>query len=113
MVLRMVFQETLIGFLISWAVSTIIIFAAAKLLGEREGIATAVLAALIGAVIFWLATYLLGYGLLASLIAGFFWLLALGSLYNMGWLKALLVAIVIWVFSIIVSWVLPTLSGPL
>ena len=108
----MALQETLIGFVISWVVSAIIIFVAAKLLGEREGFGTAVVAALVGALIYWLASYLLGFGLLASLIAGIFWLIALGSLYNMGWLKALLVALVVWVFSILVGWVLPTLTGP-
>lgn len=109
----MAFQETLIVFLISLVISAIIIYVAAKLFGEREGFGTAILAALIGAAIFWLASYLLGVGILASLIAGIAWLIALGSLYNMGWLKAFIIAVVIWIFSAIVSWVLPTMTGPI
>ena len=104
---------TIIGFLISLAVSAAIIYGAARLFHEREGFGTAVVAALIGAVIFWLASYLLGAGILASLIGGIAWLIALGSLYNMGWLKAFVVAVVIWIVSSIVSWILPTLTGPI
>ena len=104
---------TIIGFLISLAVSSLIIYAAAKFFGEREGFGTAIVAALIGAAIFWLASYLLGGGLLASIIGGIAWLIALGSLYNMGWLKAFVVAVVIWIISAIVGWILPTLTGPI
>jgi uncharacterized membrane protein (GlpM family) len=55
----------------------------------------------------------LGQGLLAGLIGGFVWLLALGSLYNMGWLKALVVAVVVWIIAAIVGFILPTVIGPL
>ncbi|MFO8015682.1 MAG: hypothetical protein R6U32_01115, partial [Candidatus Woesearchaeota archaeon] len=94
-------------------ISAIIIYLAAKLLGEKEGFGTAVMAALIGAVIFGLASYLLGIGWIASLVGGIAWLIALGSLYRMGWLKSLAVAVVVWVFSALVSLVLPTIAGPL
>ncbi|MGM5488656.1 MAG: hypothetical protein ACQESG_06925 [Nanobdellota archaeon] len=109
----MAILEVLIGFLISLVVSAIIIYLATKLFGEDEGFSTAVLASLIGAVIFGLASYLLGVGLIASLIGGVAWLIALGSLYNMGWLKSLAVAAVIWIISAIVSLVMPTVGGPL
>lgn len=104
---------TIIGFFISLAISAIIIFFAAKLLGEKEGFGTAILAALIGAVIFWLATYFLGTGWIASIIGGIAWLIALSSLYKMGLLKSFIVAVVIWIFSAIISWILPTITGPL
>ena len=84
-----------------------------KLLGEKEGIGTALLAALAGAIIYALAYYFLGQGLLAALIGGFVWLLALGSLYRMGWLKALVVAVVVWIVAAIVGFILPTVVGPL
>lgn len=105
--------ETIIGFLISLVISAIIIYVATKLFGETEGFGTAILTALIGAVIFSLASYLLGAGLLAALIGGLAWLIALGSMYNMGWLKSFVVAVIIWIFAAIVSWILPTVSGPL
>ncbi|MFO8015608.1 MAG: hypothetical protein R6U32_00740, partial [Candidatus Woesearchaeota archaeon] len=80
--INMALWGTLIGFLISLVISAIIIYLAAKLLGEKEGFGTAVMAALIGAVIFGLASYLLGIGWIASLVGGIAWLIALGSLYR-------------------------------
>ena len=53
-----------------------------------------------------------GQGLIAAVIGGIFWLLALQHLYSIGWIKSLLIAIVIWVVTSIVGWFLPTLIGP-
>jgi hypothetical protein len=100
-------------FLIGLIISTIIIFVVTKLLGEREGLETALPAALVGAIIYALAYFFLGHGLFAALIAGFVWLLALGGLYNMSWLKALGVALIVWIVAILVGLFLPTVVGPL
>ena len=100
-------------FLIGWIVSTIIIYVVTKLFGEKEGVGTALLAALVGAIIYALAYFFLGEGLLAALIAGFVWWLALGSLYSMGWWKALGVAIIVWIVAFLVGFILPTVIGPL
>lgn len=105
--------DTAVFFLIGLIISTIVIYVITKISGETEGFGTAFLAALIGSVIYALAYFLLGQGLLAGLIGGFFWLLALGSLYKMGWFKALGVAIVVWIVAIIVGFFLPTAIGPL
>ncbi|MDW5563425.1 MAG: hypothetical protein SA339_09385 [Methanomassiliicoccus sp.] len=105
--------STAIGFLIALVISTIIIYLVAKLTGEKEGIGTAVLAALIGTVIYTITYWLLGNGLLAAVLGGIVWLLALKGLYGIGWLKALLVAILIWIITAIVGIFLPTLTGPL
>lgn len=109
----MAFAELLLGFLISLIISAIVIYLATKMLGEKEGFGTAILAALIGAVIFALASYLLGVGWLAALIGGLAWLITLSSLYSIGWLKSLAIAVVIWILATIVSLVLPTIAGPL
>ena len=109
----MAFLGTLLGFLISLVISAIIIYFAAKMLGEKEGFGTAIFAAFIGAIIFALVSYFLGVGWIASVIGGIAWLIALGMLYKMGWLKSFVVAVVIWIFAAIVSWVLPTIAGPL
>jgi hypothetical protein len=106
-------MQAVIFFLIGLIVSTIIIYVITKLFGEKEGIGTAILAALVGAIIYALAYYFLGTGLLAALIAGFVWLLALAGLYSMGWWRALGVAIVVWVVAFIVGFFLPTVIGPL
>lgn len=104
--------SALLGFFISLIISAIIIYLATKLMGEEEEFGTAVLTAFIGAIIFALVSYFLGVGLVASLVGGLAWLLALGSLYKMGWLKSFAVSIIIWIFAAIVSWFLPTLAGP-
>jgi len=104
---------TAVFFIVGLIVSAIIIYVVTKLFGEREGIGTALLAALAGAIIYALAYYFLGHGLLAALIGGFVWLLALGSLYKIGWLKALVVAVIVWIVAAIVGFLLPTVVGPL
>ncbi len=109
----MTFLGILLGFLVSLVISSIIIYIATKLVGETEGFGTAVLAALAGAIIFSLVSYFIGIGWVAALIGGIAWLLALGSLYTIGWLKALGIAIIVWVFATLVSIVLPTIAGPL
>jgi hypothetical protein len=107
------FIDAAVIFVIALVISAIIIFVITKIFGEKEGIGTAFLAALIGTIIYTIAYYLLGTGLLAAVIGGIVWLLALKGLYDIGWLKALIIAIVIWVAAAIVGIFVPTLIGPL
>jgi len=100
-------------FVIGLIISTLIIYVVTKLFGETESITTAFLAALIGTVIYTLVYYLIGQGLIAAIIAGIVWLLALQYLYKIGWVKSLLIAIIIGVAASIVGWFLPTIMGPL
>jgi len=100
-------------FVIGWIISAIIIYFVTKLFEQREGIGTAFLAALVGAIIYALAYFFLGHGLLAALLAGFGWLIALATLYDMSGLRALAVAIVVWIVAAVVGWFLPTILGPL
>ena len=104
--------EVLSGFIVSLLVSTLIIYFVTKMFGELEGFWTALLAAFIGSVIYSLSYYFLGSSMFASLIAGISWLIALGTLYGIGWVKAFLIALAIWVISSLVGFVLPTASGP-
>ena len=103
---------TVLNFVFSLVVSTIIIYAVTKILGEKEGLGTAILSALIGSIVYALAYFFLGTGLLAALIGGIAWLIALGSLYGIGWLKSLLIAVMVWIVVSILSF-LPTVLGPL
>lgn len=105
--------STLLSFAAALIVSTIIIFVIAKVFGEKEGITTAFLAALIGTVVYTLVYYVIDPGFAAALIAGIVWLLALQRLYTIGWLKSLLIAIAIWIVTSIVGWFLPALTGPM
>ncbi len=102
---------SLLGFLVAWLISAIIIYVASKLLWERQGFLTAVLAALVGAIIYAIAGFLIP-GIIGSLLALLGWLIALRYLYRIGWLRAALMALIIWIFALIVGLLLPTLPGP-
>ncbi len=106
---------TVIVFFVSLVISAIIIYIVTKIFGEKEGFGTALLAALIGAIVYAAAYYLLRpeLGWLASLIGGIAWLIALGALYGIGWLKALVIAVIVWIIAAIVGIFLPTMIGPL
>jgi len=99
-----------IVFIIGLVVSTIIIYIVTRLFGEKEGIARAFITAIIGAVIYGIAHFLLGNGLLSATIGGIAWLLALRGLYGIGWIKAFIIAVIIWIFSAIVGVLLPTVT---
>jgi uncharacterized membrane protein len=95
-------------------VSTIVIYIVTKLMGEKEGFGKALLAAVIGTVIYALAYFVLsGNGLLAAIGGGIVWLLALRALYKVGWFRALIIAVLIWMLATVIGYFLPTLSGPL
>ena len=106
------FTSVLLNFVISLIVSTVIIYIVVKLFGQEEGIGKAAMTAFAGSVIYALAYYFLGTGLLAAVIGGVVWVIALGSLYKIGWLKSLLIAIVVWAIVSLLSF-LPTVVGPL
>lgn len=104
---------TALMFIVGLIISTIIIYLIAKLFGEKEGIGTALLAALTGTIIYTIAYSLMGKGWIAAIIAGIVWLLALKFFYKIGWFKSLVIAVAVWILTTIVGWFLPTLTGPL
>lgn len=101
--------STVLMFVIALIVSAVIIYIVTKLFGETEDIKTAFIAALVGTVLYTIVYYFLGQGLIAAFIAGIGWLLALKQLYEIGWLKALIIAVVIWIITSIVGMILPVL----
>ena len=103
---------SILTLIIGIIVSTIIIYIVTKLLGEKEGIKTAFFAAIIGSVVFGIIHMFLN-GLIAAAIGGIVWLFALRWLYNMGWLKTIVVAVILWVVASIIGVILPTGTGPL
>jgi len=96
-------------FLVALIISTIIIYYVAKFFGAKDSLTTAVLAALIGTAVYTLFYYVLGQGLTAAFIAGIVWLLALQKLYTIGWVRAFVIAVFIWIVTSIVGWFLPVL----
>lgn len=105
--------NTIIVFLISLLVSAIIIYIVTRLFGENRGIGRAIMTAIIGTIVYTAAYYLIETGWIAAIAAGIVWLIALGSLYKMGFLKSLVIAFVIWICATIIGVFLPTVSGPL
>ncbi len=99
--------------MVALVISTVIIYFVTKFMGEKEGLGTALVAAVIGTVVYIVVYFLFGNGLLAAVLAGIVWLLALKGLYKIGWVKALIIAVLIWIFATIIGFFLPTLSGPL
>lgn len=93
--------------------STVIIYLIAKLFREREGVGSAFVAAIIGAVIYSISYFFLGHGILAAIIGGIVWLFALKGIYSMGWVKSLVIAAAVWIAALVVGLLLPTAPGPL
>ena len=111
-VIQLVDVSSIVGILVALVVSTVIIYVVTKLMGETEGIGRALLAAIIGTIVYGLAYLIFGNGLLAAIVGGIVWLLALKGLYKIGWVKALIIAVLIWILASIIGYFLPTLSGP-
>jgi uncharacterized membrane protein YvlD (DUF360 family) len=109
----MTYITIIIGFLISLLISTIIIYIAIKIMGQEEGFWAALLTSLIGTLIYTLAYYLLGTGLWAALIGGFAWLIAIRYIYHIGWIKSIIIAILIWIITSLVSLLYPVIKGAL
>lgn len=104
---------TVLLFAIALIISAIVIYVITKMFGESEDFKTALLAALIGTIIYTIIYSIIGQGLIAAFIAGIVWLVALQKLYTIGWIKSLVIAIVIWIVTSIVGWFLPVLTGPI
>ena len=102
----------IISFLIGLAISTILIYIVTKLLGEKEGIKIALFAALLGSIMFGIINYVFGNGIIAAAVGGIIWLVSLKWLYSTGWLKAILIAVVLWIVVAIVGTFLPTFPNP-
>lgn len=104
---------TIILFVIALIISAVIIYVVTKVLGEREDMKTALITALTGTIIYTIVYFLIGHGLIASILGGIAWLIALRYLYKIGWVKAFITAAIIWIIAAIVGWFLPTLVGPI
>lgn len=104
---------TAILFVVGLIISTVIIYVVTKLFKQKEGIGRAFLTALIGTIVYSIMYFIFGQGWIAGIVGGFVWLLALRALYDIGWLKALGIAVIVWIAAIIVGLLLPTVPGPL
>lgn len=99
-------------FIVGLVISTIIIYVTTKLFGQKEGIGRAFVTALIGTLIYFVAYYIFGNRLVSALVGGIIWLIALKVPYNIGWFKALVMAVVVWISATVIGFLLPTVPGP-
>jgi L-lactate permease len=100
-------------FIVGLVISTIIIYITTKLLGQKEGIGRAFVTALICTLVYFVVYFIFGNGLIAAVVGGIIWLIALRALYNIGWLKAFIIAVIVWIAATIIGFLLPTVPGPL
>jgi hypothetical protein len=100
-------------FVIGLVISTVIIYIVTRLFGEKEGIKHAFAAAFTGSAVYSVVYFIFGHGFLAAVIGGIVWLLALKALYRFGWMRAFIIALIIWIISGIVGLIVPTGPGPL
>ena len=94
-------------------ISTVIIYITTKLFGQKEGIGRAFVTAIIGAVVYSIMYFIFGSGWIAAIVGGIVWLIALRGLYDIGWLRALVTAVIVWIAATVVGLLLPTAPGPL
>ena len=104
---------TIIVFVIGLVISTVIIYFITKVFGEREGIKYAFLAAISGSIIYGILNNLIGNNIITSIIGGALWIFVLKIIYRMKWLKALLIAFIIWGITNLIEILITTLPGPL
>lgn len=104
---------SVIVFVVGLAISTVIIYIATKLFGQKEGVGRAFVTAIIGAIVYSIMYFIFGNGWIAAIVGGFVWLIALRGLYDIGWLRAIAIAVIVWIAATIVGLLLPTVPGPL
>jgi hypothetical protein len=104
---------SIVLFIIGLFVSTVVIYLTTLLIGKRRSLKSALFAAVIGSIVYYIVYVMFGNGFLSAVLGGIAWLLALKAIYRMGWLKALIGAIAIWIITTFVGVWVPTAIGPL
>jgi predicted neutral ceramidase superfamily lipid hydrolase len=105
--------STIIQFLIVLLVSTVVIYVATLFLRQKRSVKLALFSAIIGSIVYVIAYTRSEDPLISAILGGIAWLLALRIIYRMGWLKALIVAVIIWIIIYLIDGLLPTTIGPL
>lgn len=95
---------SLVQFIVAWIISAVIIYVALKLFPgrqKRENIGGALLAALVGEAIFIFFDIInVPIGNILSILV---WLYALKKLFGVGWIGAGIIALLVYIFSLLVS----------
>jgi predicted neutral ceramidase superfamily lipid hydrolase len=104
---------SVIIFIIGLLISTLVIYLVTSITRHRRSIKLALFTAIIGSIVYGIVYLWLGNGFLSAVLGGIAWLLALKAIYHMGWLKAMIIAVSIWIITSIIGVLLPTATGPL
>jgi len=113
---------TLIGLIILWIIVSIPVWLAGKAVtGGKATFGDALLATLAGPIVYFIVTFLVAlflgaiigsaavvFGYILALIA---WIWVFKASFSTGWLQAILIAILAWVFFIVISIVIGALFG--
>ena len=105
--------NSIIIFLVGLLISTVIIYLVTLILGQRSSIKLALFTAVIGSIVYGISYAMFGNGFLSAILGGIAWLLALKTIYRMGWVKSLVVAVIVWIITTAIGTLLPTAIGPL
>lgn len=92
----------IVYFLSIWIVSAFVLLISAKLLASKGGFVGALLASLLGSIVF----YFFRGSFLFSLAAVVLWLFVIRFSFDVGWIRAFLISIVAYVLAYLVSWFL-------
>lgn len=113
----MVFENldanSIILFLVGLLISTVVIYLITWILGQRRSLKIALFTAIIGSIVYGITYALFGNGFISAVLGGIAWLLALKTIYRMGWIKSLIVAVIVWIITTAIGTLLPTAIGPL
>jgi len=102
--------NSIIILLVNLFILTLIIYLVTSLLGKRRSMKLALLTSIVGLIVYWIANYLWTNTLVSAFLGGIAWLVALKTIYPMGWIKALIVAVGILIITYVVA---AELSGAL
>ena len=89
----------IVYFLSIWIVSAFVLLISAKLLASKGGFVGALIASLLGSIVF----YFFRGSFVFSLAAALLWLLVIRFSFKVGWIRAFLISIIAYVLAFVVS----------
>ncbi len=104
---------SVVRFLIGLLISTLVIYMVTFFMRQRRSLKLALFVAIIGSIVYYISYIAFKDAFLSAFMGGIAWLVALKTIYRMGWLKTLIIAVAIWIITTLVGNWLPTTIGPL
>ena len=94
--------ESIIIFLVDLLILMLIIYLVTLLLGKRRSMKLALFTSIVGLIIYWIANSLWTNSFVSAFLGGISWLVALKTIYRMGWIRSLIVAVGILIITYVV-----------